>query len=150
MESFLTPEMTYSQTGLELTESFEGCRLSAYQDPRGIWTIGYGHTGPEVVSGLTWTLEQCQTALTKDILRAVSVVNRLVVVSLPQAQFDALVDFTFNDGSGNFENSTLLKLVNAGDTSGADLEFGKWVKSGGVVLSGLVRRRQAEAALFTT
>ena len=146
----LTPEMTYSQAGLSLTESFEGCKLSAYQDPKGVWTIGYGHTGPEVVLGLVWTLDQCQVALAKDILWAASVVNNHVRVSLDQRQFDALVDFTFNDGSGNFENSTLLKLVNSGDLAGADEEFGKWVESGGVVLSGLVRRRLAESTLFAS
>ena len=142
--------LTYSQSGLELTESFEGCRLSAYHDSKGVLTIGYGHTGSDVVPGLVWTLGQCQVALAKDILWAASVVNQHVTVSLDQHQFDALVDFTFNDGSGNFEGSTLLRLVNAGDFVGADKEFGKWVRSGGVVLSGLVRRRLAEAKLFNS
>ena len=146
----MTPEMTYSQSGRELTESFEGCRLSAYQDPKGIWTIGYGHTGTDVTEGLVWTTEQCQLALAKDILWAASVVNQHVLVSLTQHAFDALVDFTFNAGSGNFEKATLLKLVNSRDMARADLEFGKWVKSGGVVLSGLVRRRADEAKLFAS
>ena len=140
--------MQYSSSGLELTESFEGVRLTSYQDSKGVWTIGFGHAGPEVVPGLVWTTEQCVDALDKDIEWAVSVVNSLVHVALGQHQFDALVDFTFNDGSGNFQSSTLLKLVNAGNFAEADEEFGKWVKSGGVVLSGLVRRRLAEAKLF--
>ena len=154
LEIAMTPEMTYSQSGLELTEHFEadgGPKTTSYWDARGkCWTIGYGHTGSDVVEGLTWTPEQCQVALAKDILWAASVVNKHVLVALDQHQFDALCDFTFNSGSGHFEGSTLLRLVNAGDFAGADLEFGKWVKSGGVVLSGLVRRRMAEANLFSS
>jgi lysozyme len=150
----MTPNMTYSQSGLELTESFEasgGPRLTSYWDAHGgCWTIGFGHTGTDVTEGLMWTAEQCQLSLAKDILRAAAVVNQHVLLSLTQHAFEALVDFTFNEGSGNFEKSTLLRLVNSGDMAGADLEFGKWVKSGGVVLSGLIRRRAAETKLFSS
>lgn len=143
--------LTYSQSGLELTEAFEGCVLTAYSDAgKGILTIGFGHTGPDVVPGLVWTQEQAIAALENDIAWAANIVNHFVVPTLEQHQFDALVDFTFNDGAGNFENSNLLRLVNAGDMAAADLEFAKWVHSGGKVLSGLVRRRAAEAALFNS
>jgi lysozyme len=143
--------LTYSQSDLELTEAFEGCVLTAYNDAgKGILTIGYGHTGSDVVPGLVWTKEQAQTALLNDIAWASKVVNHFVVPTLEQHQFDALVDFVFNAGTEAFENSTLLRLVNAGNMQAADLEFGKWVHAGGKVLSGLVRRRAAEAALFNS
>ncbi len=143
--------LTYSQSGPELTEAFESCELVAYNDAgKGILTIGYGHTGPDVVPGLVWTKEQAVTALMNDIVWAEKIVNHFVVPTLEQHQFDALVDFTFNDGAGNFENSTLLRLVNAGNMAAADHEFAKWIHAGGKVLSGLVRRRAAEAALFNS
>lgn len=140
---------TYSQSGLELTEAFEGCVLAAYWDATGkVWTIGFGHTGKEVVDGLVWTRAQAEYALSLDIGWASAVVNKLVEPDINQHQFEALVDFVFNDGAGNFAKSSLLKLVNAGDNEAADLEFMKWVYSGGKILSGLVKRRMAEAKLF--
>lgn len=146
--------LAYSQSGQELTEAFEdsgGPALESYWDSTGkCWTIGYGHTGPEVVQGLVWTAAQCVDALLSDIAWAVKIVNRFVVPTLQQHQFDALVDFVFNDGAGNFEGSTLLRDVNASNMVSADLQFSEWVHSGGKVLSGLVRRRAAEAALFNS
>lgn len=142
--------LTYSQSGLELTEGFESLQLRAYWDATGkVWSIGYGHTGKEVVEGLVWTEQQAVNALAGDISWASAVVNKLVEPDLNQQQFDALVDFVFNDGAGNFANSTLLKDVNAGNNEAADAQFAEWVHSGGKVLSGLVRRRMAEAKLFS-
>jgi lysozyme len=133
-----------------LTEQFEGCRLTAYMDPLrpGLWTIGYGHTGPEVHTGLVWTQEQAEAALEKDVQWAVSEISRLVRVPLTQGEFDALVDFTFNVGSGNFAASTMLKLLNAGQHQAAAAQFELWDKAGGKAVAGLLRRRQAEVALF--
>ncbi len=143
--------LTYSQSGQELTEAFEGYAATAYNDAgKGILTIGYGHTGSDVVPGLVWTQEQAVAALMNDIGWAVKIVNHFVVPTLEQHQFDALVDFVFNAGAEAFKNSTLLRLVNAGNMADADLEFAKWVHSGGKVLSGLIRRRAAEAALFNS
>jgi lysozyme len=90
--------MNYSKNGLALTESFEGVRLTAYQDIRGVWTTGYGHTGPDVRPGMTITQAQAEQLLLADVAHAVSMVNRCVTVSLDQNQFDALVDFAFNAG----------------------------------------------------
>ncbi|NTX17970.1 lysozyme [Burkholderia cepacia] len=172
--------MTYSKTGLQLTESFEGCVLNAYPDPasplgkelqrRGLWkqtlagvpipadllnklngapwTIGYGHTGPEVRYGLVWTQAQAEAALMKDVQGAVGAVNRLVKVPLSQCQFDALVDFVFNLGETRFAGSTMLRLLNAGLYEAAANEFQKWDMAGGVHVAGLLRRRQAEAREF--
>lgn len=140
----------YSATGLSLTESFEGLRLEAYQDSVGVWTIGYGHTGPDVSRGIDITTEQAETLLAADVAWAEAVVNRAVKVPITQPQFDALVDFTFNVGGANFVRSTLLRMVNAGDYSGAADQFLRWNKAGGKALEGLTRRRAAERQMFLT
>jgi lysozyme len=140
--------LTYSTKGLSLTEQFEGLRLTAYQDQVGVWTIGYGHTGPDVTAGLTITSDEAQTLLAKDVSSAADCVNNLVAVTLTQEEFDALVDFVFNLGAGAFRGSTMLRDLNAGDFTNAAAQFDMWDHAGGVVVAGLLRRRQAEAELF--
>jgi lysozyme len=142
--------MQYSKQGLALTEGFESCRLTAYRDIKGVLTIGYGHTGSDVTEGLTWTQDQADTALVCDAQHAVNTVNRLVTIELSQTAFDALVDFVFNVGSGNFAGSTMLKLINSGNLDAAAEEFSKWDQASGQVISGLLRRREAEANEFTS
>lgn len=138
---------TYSKEGLALTEQFEGLRLTAYQDVAGVWTIGYGHTGPDVKPGMTITQAEAEALLAQDIKKAVDAVNRLVTyVGLTQSQFDACVDFAFNVGVHNLEHSTLLRKLNDGDVAGAAAEFPKWCKAGGKAVEGLVKRRSAELA----
>lgn len=139
--------MDYSKTGLQLTESFEGCKLTAYQDQVGRWTIGYGHTAG-VNPGDTCTQDQAEAMLAADIAWAATFVNHVVKIELTQGQFDALVDFTFNLGSGSLQHSTLLSLVNQNDLTDAVLEFEKWDHAGGKAVAGLLRRRQAEAQEF--
>jgi lysozyme len=139
--------LTYSKSGLALTKLFEGEVLSAYQDQKGVWTIGYGHTAG-VQRGQTITQAQAEAFLLSDVSDAVNCVNEVVQVALNQAQFDALVDFTFNLGVGNFKGSTLLKEVNAGNFPAAMAQFSLWDHCGGVVNAGLLRRRNAEAAEF--
>lgn len=139
---------TYSGNGLALTEQFEGLELNAYQDQVGVWTIGYGHTGPDVVSGLAITKEQAQDFLAQDILSAATCVNNHVTTELAQNEFDALVDFVFNLGQGAFTGSTLLRDLNAGSFSDAATQFDAWDHAGGAVVAGLLRRRQAETDLF--
>ncbi len=141
-------EMEYSNAGLVLTKSFEGLRLTAYQDSGGVWTIGHGHTGPDVHAGQTITEPEADALLRADLAASVACVNRSVTVALTQNQFDALVDFCFNAGRGNFERSALLRDVNRADFSAAAGQFGLWVNAGGQRLPGLVRRRAAEAAMF--
>jgi lysozyme len=142
--------LSYGADGVALTEQFEGCKLTAYQDVKGVWTIGIGHTGPEVVPGLTITQAQAQTLLVNDLSGAAACVNNAVSVPLSQQQFDALVDFVYNVGPGAFETSTLLKNLNAGDFAGAAAQFDVWDHAGTVVVPGLLRRRQAETALFNS
>lgn len=140
--------LTYSKQGLQLTESFEGFRNKAYQDQGGVWTIGFGHTGHDVTPSLVITQSQGELLLAHDVQTAENAVKRFVMVALDQDEFDSTVDFVFNVGSGNFLQSTLLRLLNAGNDAGAALEFAKWDKVAGVVNSGLARRRLSEAELF--
>ena len=140
--------MEYSKQGLALTENFESCRLIAYQDIKGIWTIGWGHTGPEVVEGLVWTQDQADSQLVMDLQRAESIVDTCVTVELTQGQYDALVDFAFNLGCNAERGSTLLRLVNENDMADAANEFAKWDHASGQVVAGLLRRRLAEKQEF--
>lgn len=142
-------EYQYSSIGLALTRSFEGLRLAAYQDCAGIWTIGYGHTGPEVHHAQCISEAEAEALLRSDLASAVKCVGRAARVELTQYQFDALADFCFNVGSGNFLSSSLLRYVNRGEFDAAAVQFGLWVHAGGKVVVGLVRRRAAEAALFS-
>jgi lysozyme len=139
----------YSSIGFALTRSFEGLRLEAYQDSVGVWTIGYGHTGPEVHRGECINEPEADALLRADLAAAIRCVQRAVQVDLAQHQFDALVDFCFNAGRGNFLGSSLLRYVNHGKFDSAVVQFGLWVHAGGKVIPGLVRRRAAEAALFS-
>jgi lysozyme len=141
-------ERKTNDRGVALVKHFEGVRLRAYRDPVGILTIGYGHTGADVHSGLVISLEQAEEILRFDLRRFERGVTGLVKVPLNDNQFAALVSFAFNLGVGALGRSTLLKKLNAGDYKGAYLEFGKWTRAGGRVLPGLVRRRAAEAQLF--
>ena len=139
--------MSLSQSGLNLIKSHEGLRTTAYKDPVGVWTIGYGHTGT-AKPGQKITEAQAEQLLRQDVGWAEAAVRKNVKVPLTQGQFDALVSFTFNLGAGALSRSTLLKKLNAGDYAGAQAEFGKFVHAGGRVLPGLVRRRNEEAQMF--
>jgi lysozyme len=156
-----------SPVGLALIKSFESLRLRAYDDAtgkdvppgsraKGILTIGYGHTGPDVFVGQIITPLQAEALLATDLAEVERGVNRLVSVDLTQYQFDALVSFAFNCGldidvdtrAEGLGDSSLLRYVNAGKFDLAYNEFPKWNKDNGKVLAGLVRRRAAERTLF--
>ena len=162
-----------SRTGIELIKSFEGIadgdpstvNLDPYLDPVGIWTIGWGHAirvGNDFLrdkenkkrafalypGGLT--MEQADTLLLADVLDKCRDVQSMITSKLNDNQYAAIVSFAYNCGSANLKQSTLLRLVNAGDFTAASGEFAKWNKSGGKVLAGLTRRRAAEATLFST
>ena len=139
--------MQISKTGLDLIKNFEGLYLNAYRCPAGVPTIGYGHTAG-VAMGQTITQQQADDYLRRDVRQFERAVSRLARVPLTQGQFDALVSFAFNLGEGALAQSTLLRLLNAGDYAGAAAQFDRWNKAGGRVLPGLVRRRAAERALF--
>lgn len=139
--------LKYSKTGEAMTERFEQCRLVAYKDIKGVWTIGWGHTRM-VCPGMTCTQAQADAWLLEDIAIYEKDVNDHVTIQLNQNEFDALVDFAFNLGCGALNGSTLIKLLNAGDIHGAAGEFEKWDHAGGVEVAGLLRRRIAEEQLF--
>ena len=133
-----------------LIEKFEGLRLTAYQDMVGVWTIGYGHTGPDVKAGLTITQQQAEQLLINDLARFNNGVNALVTVKINQNQFDALISFSYNLGLGSLQQSTLLRLLNAGNFQAAADQFPRWDRAGGKEVAGLLARRNAERALFLT
>lgn len=139
--------MNLSEHGKAFIHDFESCRLKAYLDGGGVWTIGWGHT-KDVKKGDTCTLAQANAWYSEDTQEAVDAVNRLVKVPLTQNQFDALVSFTFNCGVEALATSTLLRKLNAKDYDGARDEFVKWNHDNGKVVAGLTRRRNAEANLF--
>ena len=142
--------MTPSDNAFDMIKKFEGYSATAYPDPGTggePWTIGYGHTGG-VKRGDICDEAQADYWLRQDVQTAVKAVQDYVAVPVNQNQFDALVDFVYNVGSGNFGKSTLLKKLNAGDYDGAADEFLRWNKAGGKVLRGLTVRRQAERDLF--
>ena len=140
-------QMRTSEAGILLIKSFEGCRTVAYQDAVGVWTIGYGHT-IDVKEGMTITQHQCDVMLEVDIETYGNYVNKYVIVSLTQNQFDALVSWVYNLGPTNLRNSTMLKVLNAGKYEEVPYQMQRWNRAGGKVLKGLVVRRTAEAELF--
>lgn len=139
--------MRTSQKGIDLIKKFEGCRLEAYKCPAGIWTIGYGHT-KGVKDGQIITQEQAEEFLREDLRIFEQTVESCVKVPLSQNQFDALVSFCYNCGSGALKTSTLLRLLNEGKYSSAADQFLRWNKAGGKVLVGLTRRREEEREMF--
>jgi len=141
-------EFSYSDRGLALTKSFEGLHLGSYQDCAGNWTIGYGHADPSVLPGQSISEPEAEKLLEADLAEAGACVNHAVQAVISQGQFDAMVDFCFNAGRGNFVQSTLLRKVNSGDFQGAAAQFALWVHAGGEVVTGLLRRRNAEAVMF--
>lgn len=144
--------LSVSEAGINLIKRFEGCKLTAYPDPGtggDPWTIGWGATGPGIKQGVTWTQAQADSRLKDDVDRfAQGVAANIGAASTSQVQFDAMVSFSYNVGIGAFAKSTLLKKHKAGDHAGAASEFLKWVNAGGRVLQGLVRRREAEKAMY--
>lgn len=127
---------------------FEGCRLFAYRDSVGVPTIGYGHTSG-VKMGTAITQKQAEDYLREDLKKFENYVNKLAVCKT-QGQFDALVDFAYNCGTGNLSKSTLLKYVRAGKSDkDIQAQFLRWNKAGGKVLAGLTKRRAWESQRWT-
>lgn len=141
--------MKINDAGLDLIKRYEGLRLSAYRDPGGVPTIGYGHTR-SVVMGTTITQAQAENLLRDDVSTAEGDVERAVKVAMNSNEFSALVSLAYNIGGTAFANSTLVKRLNAGDKAAAAEQFSVWRMDNGKVLPGLVTRRAAERALFLT
>lgn len=145
--------MRINDKGIALIKSFEGCKLRAYQDSVGIWTVGYGATfyqdGSKVKSVDILTQQQADDLLNYHVNLFADKVKPLIKVELSDNQFSALVSFAFNLGAGALAKSTLLKKVNVNpEDESIRAEFAKWDKAGGKQLRGLTRRRKAEADLY--
>ncbi len=137
--------------GLALIKEFEGLETHAYKDAVGVWTIGYGHTAsaghPTPIPGMVISSDQAEQILRNDLVKFEKRVEKHVRVPLTQDQFDALVSFDFNTGA--IDKATLTKRLNNGAYGAVPEELRKWVKAGGKTLKGLVRRRDAECALWS-
>lgn len=141
-----------NKAGLDLIKSFEGLRLEAYLDIVGVPTIGYGHTQgvtkEDVQNGRRITEQEAEEMLLDELNKFERGVEIAVAVPINDNQFSALVSFAYNVGLGALQRSTLLKLLNAGNVSGAAEQFLRWNKAGGKEVKGLTRRREAERSLF--
>ena len=144
--------MNVDARGIILIKSFEGLRMHAYPDPGtggAPWTIGYGHTGPDVYPGLKITEAEAEAMLRKDLARFERGVDRLIEGAFTsQVQFDAMVSLAYNIGLGGFQRSSVLRHHRAGNRLRAAAAFLMWVKAGNRTLPGLVRRRNAERKLY--
>ncbi len=140
--------MRTSEEGVNLIKSFEGFSHRAYKCPAGVWTVGYGSTGPHVKSNTLVTTAEATELLKKDLEKFEKCINGAVKVGLLQCQFDALVSFVYNVGPGSFLTSTLLKYLNQGNMLEASNQFLRWTLAGGKRLPGLLTRRTKERALF--
>ena len=139
---------TITQQGLDLVKRFEGFSSTIYTCPAGYATIGYGHLvrpyeHSRFASGITE--QQAEDLLRQDVKTAEQAVRRLIYVPLTDGQFDALVSFTFNLGSGALQSSTLRRVINRGEHHHTPTQLKRWVYAGGRKLRGLQRRREAEA-----
>ena len=135
--------MVASEILIEAIKGFEGLECTAYRCPGGVWTIGYGHTR-NVREGMVITKEEALAYLRDDLVEYEDYVNSLGL-DLTQGQFDALVDFAFNCGTGSLGSSTLLRKIRNGSTDDEVCgELMRWVHSNGRELRGLVLRRQWE------
>lgn len=143
-------EYGITERTLNFIAQWEGFRSRAYWDATGRrWTCGYGHTA-RVTKDTACTKAQAREWMRADCKPAAQYINSLGT-GMTQGQFDALVSFAYNAGLGNLKRSTLLRLVrHSAPVEAVAAEFRKWVRSGGVVLEGLVLRREAEAMLYAT
>lgn len=142
---------TINDAGRKLIEGFEQLRLEAYPDPGtggDPWTIGYGHTGPDVHPGLRITETDAVGLLEQDLAAAERGIEAALQVDVTDNQFAALVSLAFNAGVKAISGSTLMRDLNAGQVQAAADQFLRWDRAAGRVLPGLYRRREAERALF--
>jgi lysozyme len=133
-----------------LIRRFEGCHLMPYLCPAGVWTCGWGSTGPDVFPGRPWTQGYADRRLEADAQRFASgtLAACPTLATEPSARLCAIADFAYNLGLGRLRGSTLRKRVNNRDWPAAQRELKKWVRGGGKILPGLVTRRAVEARML--
>ena len=146
--------MTPSKNCIDLIKKFEGFRSESYQYSVGIWTVGYGSTmwpdGKKVQPGQRMTIQEAEAVMTWELDRKGKVIlSGLPTTNINQNQYDALLSFAYNLGVGALLKSTLFKKLKVNPTDPSiRTEFMRWVNAGGKRLTGLVRRREAEANLY--
>jgi lysozyme len=141
--------MRINDKGIALLKQFEGCKLTAYQDGGGVWTIGYGHTGDIATKGRTIDQLTADCILIEDIEKTEKGLLKLLKRPVNDNQFSALVCFAFNVGLSALKRSTLLTLLNNGTSPQiVSQEFLRWNKDNGKEVAGLTKRRKAEKDLF--
>lgn len=140
--------MNFNDAGLNLIKVFEGCRTTAYQDDKGIFTIGFGCTH-HVSPGMVISEDEAVSRLKEDIKNTCqSVLSFIQPHQINDNQFSACVSLAYNIGVGNFKNSTLLNCIRTGHINDAASEFCRWNKINGSMSEGLSRRREAEKELY--
>lgn len=147
--------MSVNQATIDLIKKYEGCRLTAYQDVVGIWTIGYGTTaaadlGITPSKGLTITQDRAEDLLRQGVDKFAATVDALITTNVNSNEFGACVSLAYNIGTNAFAKSTVLRELNVGHKDKAVAAFRMWNKAGGEVIKGLVNRREAEIELFLT
>jgi len=145
--------MQVSENGVNLVKHFEGFQATAYLCPANVPTIGYGHTKGVTRAdvGVKFVTEDTAAQmLADDLAEFAQQVEAAVTVPLEQHHFDALCSFTYNLGAQTLRSSTLLSRLNAGAYEAVPDQLLRWTHGGGQVLQGLVRRRTAEAKLWST
>lgn len=144
-----------NQATIDLIKEFEGFRAEAYKDAVGVWTIGYGTTDRAGVGiaprpGMVISREEAEFYLHKAVQKFADQIAPKITAPINENQFGAFVSLAYNIGPGAFARSSSLRHFNAGDLDRAAANILLWNKAGGKVLRGLVRRREAERALFLT
>ena len=147
--------MSVNKATLDLIKQYEGCKLTAYQDMVGVWTIGYGTTamadvGIVPAKGMTITQERAEDLLRQGVDKFATTVDAMITTSVNANEFGACVSLAYNIGPTAFAKSTVLRELNAGNYDKAAAAFRMWNKAGGEVIKGLVNRREAEIKLFLT
>lgn len=134
---------------IALVRRFEGLRLKSYLCPAGVWTIGYGSTGPGIKKGVTWTLKQSEARMRADCRKFYTATLKLAPnLSLSPIKAQAIADFCYNLGTTKFKSSTLRKRILSNEWDDVPYQLSRWVNGGGRKLKGLVKRRDAEIALW--
>lgn len=144
---------TINAAGLALIKEFEDFRAEAYRDSAGVWTIGYGTTDRAGVGitprpGMVITKAEAEFYLEKAISKFIAEIEPSITAPINENEFAAFVSLAYNIGPTAFKKSSALRHFNAGDKARAAQNILLWNKAGGKVLSGLVRRREAEKTLF--
>jgi lysozyme len=144
--------MTPSESLVEFVKRWEGLKLEASPDPLvpGVWDVGYGKViklGKDSAKPVI-TREQADTWLREDLASFAEAVDEMVRPTLAQHEFDALCSLAYNVGAKALAASTLMRKLNANDFQGCAEEFPRWIRAGGRIVQGLVKRRQAERAMF--